>query len=197
MDERIKAFINELSRQLEGLPGEEAAEALRYYTEYLADAEEAGKDLDKVMKNLGSPAKIAAAVKAEASMQKAHDKPGLKSFASALRSALSATWASFAYFLVLLIALLSFSVAAVLFAGAGVFFIAAVAAFAGMVYEALMLHKEYTAEIIGTLGMGLFSGSLIFLVAFGFYRLAGIWVKLTLRVLKGIVKKPAAQSVQP
>ncbi len=58
-----KQFMEELEHLLSDIPIEERAEALQYYNDYFADA---GEDQeDKIIKELGSPTRIAGIIKAD------------------------------------------------------------------------------------------------------------------------------------
>lgn len=56
-------FIGELERLLEGIPEEERRAAVQYYMDYFADAGEANEA--DVIRELGSPQKVAESIKAE------------------------------------------------------------------------------------------------------------------------------------
>ena len=60
-------YINELKNQLRKLPDEDREDAISYYFEYLADAGPDGAA--EAMKKLGSPADLAAGIRADQAMQ--------------------------------------------------------------------------------------------------------------------------------
>jgi len=60
-------YINELKNQLRKLPDEDREDAISYYFEYLADAGPDGAA--EAMKKLGSPAELAAGIRADQAMQ--------------------------------------------------------------------------------------------------------------------------------
>ena len=58
-----KQFMRQLEALLSDIPGEERREALEYYESYF---DEAGEDREaEVIKELGSPGKVAAIIKAD------------------------------------------------------------------------------------------------------------------------------------
>ncbi len=75
-------YLDELRRQLQGLPQEEIDSCIRYYEEYLAEAGAEG--MDGVLERLGSPAQAAAQVKADRAIQSM--EPGAQRPKSTLRT---------------------------------------------------------------------------------------------------------------
>ena len=59
-------YINELKNQLRKLPDEDREDAILYYFEYLADA--GPESAEEAMKKLGSPADLAAGIRADQAM---------------------------------------------------------------------------------------------------------------------------------
>lgn len=62
-----EAFIRRLRELLVGLPQNEAAEAIKYYEDYFADA--GAENEAKVIEELGSPEKVAANIRADLGME--------------------------------------------------------------------------------------------------------------------------------
>jgi uncharacterized membrane protein len=76
MDNKKTEFLKNLEENLTELPEEERKNALLYYEEFLQDACDSGKDLDEVIKQLGTPQEIVSFLKAEESFYQAQKKPG-------------------------------------------------------------------------------------------------------------------------
>ncbi|MDD3243460.1 MAG: DUF1700 domain-containing protein [Eubacteriales bacterium] len=80
-----QAYLEQLGRELKGVPEKEAAECLQYYQECF---EEAGEDgAEALIARLGSPKQAAAEVKAQSAMRTMEEKPATP------KSALTALWA--------------------------------------------------------------------------------------------------------
>ncbi|MCL2111098.1 MAG: DUF1700 domain-containing protein [Clostridiales bacterium] len=81
-------YINELKLHLRKLPEEEREDAISYYFEYLV---EAGPDgAAEVMDKLGTPAELAAGIRADQAMQDFEDAEGPK--AAAIGKGVQAVW---------------------------------------------------------------------------------------------------------
>lgn len=190
MDERISSFIESLKIQLGGLPQEEIREAVDYYEEYLNDAAEAGKDLDAILKQLDSPEKIAGMIRTETSIIRAQRSPGLRNFTSVLRNAFMGVTTPFAILMLSIFVFVSFSMVAVLFAGAFAVFVGAVVIVLGFIYQAFMIPLRFPLEIAGTLGMGFLGAGVCLLLAYGLYKLGRLFIKLSTRSIRWMLKKP-------
>jgi uncharacterized membrane protein len=86
-------YINDLKNQLRKLPDEDREDAIAYYFEYLA---EAGPDgAAEAMKKLGSPAELAAGIRADQAMQDFEDlseQPGVGPKGAAVGQGVRAVW---------------------------------------------------------------------------------------------------------
>ena len=82
-------YINELKNQLRKLPDEDREDAISYYFEYLA---EAGPDgAAEAMKKLGSPAELAAGIRADQAMSDFEEFKGKKG-GEPVRKGVRAVW---------------------------------------------------------------------------------------------------------
>lgn len=189
MDERISGFIDSLKKQLEGLPEEEILEAVSYYEEYLNDAAEAGKDLGVIFLQLDSPEKIAGMIKTETSIIRAQHSPGLWNFTSVLRNAFRGATTPLAVFFLSIFVIISFSMVAVLFAGAFAAFVGAVVIVLGLIYQAFMIPSRFIPEIAGTVGMAFFGAGICILAAFGLYKLGRWFIRISTRMIRRMLKK--------
>lgn len=115
MDDRIKSFLEELKLKLAGLPETEAKEALDYYKEYLNDALDEGKSVEEILLNLDPPEKTALMIKAETSIRKAQNSPGLKNYTKAMKYALSNITKPFSVLLFSIFIFVTYSTALLLF----------------------------------------------------------------------------------
>jgi len=81
-------YINELKLQLRKLPDDDREDAISYYFEYLAEAGPEGAE--EAMKKLGSPAELAAGIRADQAMLefKEVEKPG----GAAVEKGVRAVW---------------------------------------------------------------------------------------------------------
>jgi len=82
-------YINELKNQLRKLPDEDREDAISYYFEYLADAGPDGAA--EAMKKLGSPADLAAGIRADQAMQDFEEITEMKG-GKAVGSGVRAVW---------------------------------------------------------------------------------------------------------
>lgn len=194
MDEQIKKFLSDLKLSLEGLPEAEADEALNYYEEYFNDALDEGKSAEELLTHLDSPEKIAATIKAEASIKKAQISPGLKNYSRVLRYARTGVTKPFSLLMFSIFIIITYSIAILLFCSSIVSALAALILFPGSIYEAANIPSIYTAEIIGTLSSGAFSAILCVLLAYGLYRLCSIFIKASSGLVGRMLKKPRKQT---
>ncbi len=189
MDERIAEFINKLKEKLSGLSDEERIGALLYYEEYLKDAQDLGKDMDEVFKQLGTPQEIASLLQAEEYFNQAQKKPRLKSFNKAMKNAFLGVSTPVGYFVRGLFLFLVYSVLIVFLGGALVSFVAAVISFSGLLYETFKIPSVYIAERLGTLGMALFALSLLFLLSYTFFKISRWLMDLSARTIRKMLRK--------
>ncbi len=189
MDERITEFTNKLKENLSGLSEEERIGALLYYEEYLKDAQYLGKDMDEVFKQLGTPQEIASLLQAEEYFNQAQKKPRLKSFNKAMKNAFLGVSSPVGYFVRGLFLFLVYSVLIVFLGGAAVSFLAGVISFSGLLYETFKIPSVYIAERLGTLGMALFSLSLLFLLSYTFFKISRRLMDLSARTIRKMLRK--------
>ncbi len=194
MDEQIKKFLSDLKLSLEGLPEAEADEALIYYEEYLNDALDEGKSSEELLTHLDSPGKIAAMIKAEASIKKAQKSPGLKNYSRVLRYARIGVTKPFSLLMFSIFIIITYSTAILLFCSAIVSALAALILFPGSIYEAAIIPSVYTAEIIGTFSSGAFLAILCVLLAYGLYKLCRLSIKASSGLVGRMLKKPRKQT---
>ena len=189
MDNKIKAFLDNLKLKLSGLPEAEAKEALDYYEEYLNDAMDEGKSLDELLSQLDPPEKIAAMIKAETSIRKAQKNPGLKNYLKVLKYALSNITKPFSVLLFSIFTFATYSTAIILFCGAFVFAAAVLILVSGSIFEASKIPGQYVAEIIGTVGSGLFVSILCLLLAYLLYKLFKLFIRISSSLVGRMLKK--------
>ena len=187
MDERISSFVEGLKKELDGLPQQEISEVISYYEEYLNDAVEEGKDLDKVFNELDSPEKIAGTIRMENSIIKAQRSPGLKNFTGVSRNAFKGVTTPLAVISLSIVVFISFCMVGVLFAGAFVFFAGAAVIALGLVYEALKIPQHFIMEIAGTIGFGLLGAGICLLGAFSLYRLGKLFIRISTQLIRRIL----------
>lgn len=193
MDDRIKSFLEELKLKLAGLPETEAKEALDYYKEYLNDALDEGKSVEEILLNLDPPEKTALMIKAETSIRKAQNSPGLKNYTKAMKYALSNITKPFSVLLFSIFIFVTYSTALLLFLCAIISATAACILLSGSIYESLKIPSGYIAEIVGTIGSGLFLASLCLLLAFGLYKLC----RLIITISSGLTRRMLNKSHKP
>lgn len=179
MDDRIKAFLEELEQKLEGIPEAEAKGALEYYEEYLNDALDEGKSVDELLEQMDSPEKISAIIKTEASIRKVQSSPDLKNYSKVLKYAFSSITAPVSILLFSVFIFITYGIALMLFCGAIAAAIAAVAIFVGLLYEAVKIPLNFIPEIIGTAGIGLFGAGTCLLTAYGLFLSCRIFIRLS------------------
>jgi len=190
MDSKITEFTEGLKNKLAGLPKEEINEALNYYEEYLKDAEDSGKDLDTVLKELGSPEKIAAQIKSEFSIRKAEQSPGLRNFLNMIKYSFRALSTPLAVFGLSVLSFIPFCLVAIFFASSFVFLLAAVLGMFALAYEGVMLSGEFVLAKVGTFGAALMWAALVLLVAYLMFRCGKMFILLSVRLIRYITGKP-------
>lgn len=188
MDNRISAFIDKLKMELKSLPEEEVSKAVSYYEEYLNDALDAGNDLDSIISNLETPEKIAASIKTEAHVTNAEKNPGLGNFFKAMKSAFKSVSAPFSIFLLSILVLFTFCIVITFFGGALAVALSSLAVFLTILYEAIRIPFRFFLEKIGTLGMGLTTGAVLMLLAIYLYKLGRLFIKLSSKQTRIILK---------
>lgn len=191
MNNKIAEFLRALEEKLQGMDAEERKNALLYYNEYLSDAEESGKDMYEVFAKLGKPEDLAFIIEAEETLNLAKNKPGVKNFNNAMKKAFIGVSTPFGSFLrgVFLFAVYG---VLVLFLGAALLSsIGAIAIFSCFIYEIFKIPSEFFIERLGTLGAGLLSLSLLFMVAFGFFRISQWLMRLATEIIRKMVRGKA------
>ena len=190
MDERIRSFLDRLRACLAVLPDSEAREAVEYYEEYINDALDEGGHADEILSHLGSPEIIAAQVMAEASIKMAQQNPGLKNYSKALKYSRILITRPFSIMMFSMLLFVTYGMALLFFIGAAVFAAASLAAFSGMLFEALKIPSRYIPEIIGTASIGLVASATILLSACGLFILGRLCIKLSVGIVRHMLKKP-------
>lgn len=190
MNEKIQFFVEELKKRLDGLEEEDKLDAVSYYEEYLYDAVDSGKSPGDAVRQLGDLDVIAAKIKAEASIIKAQQKPGLKNYGHVMGNIFHVVKAPFSVILLSVFVSVSWSVVALLYSGAFITITAAAAVLAGLIYEAFSIPAGFTAEIAGTSGIAFFAASVLLIAALGQYKLGKLFVKISSRLIGRMLKKP-------
>lgn len=194
MNEEINIFIEDLKKHLIGLPEEEVSEAVNYYEEYLSESLEAGNSLDKVLTELGSPEKLADTLRREANITRAKNHPGIKNFSRVIRDAFKSVSTPLSVFSLFITALISFGMIAIIFGGAVVFGIGAVAVMLLCIYQAFTIPFHFVLEIVGTLGIGLMAAGIISLVAYYLWICGKLFIRLSTKQI-GLMLKLSGKTV--
>lgn len=189
MDEKIKVFLDELKLKLARLPEDESKESLDYYEEYLNNALDEGKSAEELLSLLDSPEKIAAMLKADTSIRIAQRNPGLKNYQRVLKYALSNISKPFSVLLFSIFTFVTYSTAIILFCGAFVLAAAVLILLPGSIFEASKIPVKYVAEIIGTVGSGIFVSMLCLLTAYGLYKLCLLFIRISSSLVGRMLKK--------
>lgn len=179
MDEKIKAFLKDLSSKLDGLPDAEKSEALNYYGEYINDALDEGVFAEELLERFESPEKIASAIKAEISIKKARKNPNLKSYSRVARYVRIGITKPFTIFLFSIFIFVTYAIAVMLFLSAAAAAAAACISLIYLLYEAFSIPGQYIAEITGTISFGVFTASFLMIIAFALYGLCRFFIKLS------------------
>lgn len=200
MNEEIRTYIEELKKHLTGLPEEEIKRAVGYYEEYLNDSLDAGKDIEKVLKELGPAEKLAESLKLEANFNRVEKNPGIKNFSRIIKDAFKSVSTPLSVFSLSITALLSFCMIAIIFGGAVASGIGAAASILLCIYQAFTIPFHFLLEIIGTLGFGLLGSGILALVTFYLLRGGKLFIKLStkqiglmLKLSGKTIKKPAKE----
>lgn len=193
MDDRIAGFIDILKKNLEGLPEEEANEAVSYYEEYLNDAQEAGKDISEVLQQLDLPGAISSVIKAETNIARAKQNPGLKNFAKAMSYAFEGIKTPMAFIGVSLFVFISYLLVLTFAIGAFAILIGAAGSVSIAIYEALAIPSGYIFERIGTIGIGLLAAGICLFASYGFFKFCRLLIIFSANVIHRLQKKTALQ----
>ncbi|MDF2672868.1 MAG: hypothetical protein K0R09_1133 [Clostridiales bacterium] len=194
MNEEINIFIEDLKKHLIGLPEEEVSEAVNYYEEYLRESLEAGNSLEKVLSELGSPEKVADILRREANITRAKNHPGIKNFSRVIKDAFKSVSTPLSVFSLSITALISFGMIAIIFGGAAVFGIGAVAVMLLCIYQAFTIPFHFVLEIVGTLGIGLMVAGIISLVAYYLWICGKLFIRLSTKQI-GLMLKLSGKTV--
>lgn len=190
MDERLKAFLDELEKQLAGLPDLDKTEALDYYTEYLNDALDEGLAPDAILSRLESPEKIAAMIKAETSIKKAQSSPGFKNYSNVVKYARFNITRPISIFAFSVIIFCTYSIAISLFLVTAAAAAGAVLVLAVCSYEALKMPFYYITEMISTIGIGVFLSGLLILIAYLFFELCRLFIMMSTGLIARMLRRP-------
>ncbi|MGE5614668.1 MAG: HAAS signaling domain-containing protein [Bacillota bacterium] len=190
MDEKIKAFLAELDSKLSSLPADEKEEALEYYREYINDAIEEGVDAEELLSRLDAPEKIAAMVKAETSIRRAQKNPGIKNYSKAVKYARFNITRPLMLFLFSILIFTTYGVAVTLFLGAFAGAASALILLSAIFYEAFKMPLSYTAEIIGTVGIGISGAGFCLFIAYVLFVLFRLFIRLSAGLIARMMKKP-------
>lgn len=197
MNEKIKIFIDDLKKHLSGLPEEEIQRAISYYEEYLNDSEDAGNNLDDVLKELGSTDKIAETLRKEINLKRAENSPGIRNFSRVVKDAFKSVSTPLSLFSLSITVLLSFCMIAVIFGAAVVFGIGAAAFILVCIYEAFIIPFHFILEIIGTLGIGLMGAGIIAVLALYFWRCGKLFIRLSTKQIGLMLKLSGKAAARP
>ncbi len=189
MDGRIEKYLKELEQHLAGLPELERKEAVDYYTEYVNDALDEGVSPEELLSRLDSAEKAVAAIKAETGLKNVRSNPGLKNYSKLVRYARIGFTTPLTILMFSLLIFTTYSIAILLFLGTVVSAAAGCLILPVLVNEALKIPSGYTAEIIGTIGMGIFLAGLMLLTAYGFYVLCRPIFRLSANLISNMMKK--------
>ena len=125
-------------------------------------------------------------IKAETSIRKARKSPGLGNYFKVIKYALANMTKPFAILLFSLFVIVTYGTAITLFCGVIALAAGVVVISVGTIYEAFKIPSEFVAEIIGTIGSGLFAAIICLLTAFGLYKLYRLFIKIS-SILVGLI----------
>lgn len=194
MDEKMMAFLDELKLHLKDLPEAEKTAALNYYEDLLNDASYDGVSPEDMLSKLDTPANIAASIKAEVSIKNVSSKPDLKNYSKAVKYSRSRITRPLSLFLFSMLIFATYSIAICLFIITVASTAAACITLSVFVSEALKIPSQYMAEIISSIGIGIFFAGLLLLNAYCFFKLTGLLVKLSTRLIARMLKNNTSQS---
>lgn len=188
MNEKIKYFIDDLKKQLMGLPDDEINEAVNYFEEFLTESLEARNNLEEVLIELGSPKKIADTLKRESNLSNAKNKPGIRNFSRVIKDAFKSVSTPISIFTLSITALISYCIIALIFGGAAICGIAAVITVVLCIYQAFTIPFNFTLEIIGTFGFGILTGGILSLLALYLLKCGKLFIKLSIKQISLMLK---------
>lgn len=189
MDNRIGEFINSLKENLPDLSEDEKTDVILYYEEYLQDANDSGKDMDEVFRELGKPVDIASVIQAEITFEKASKKPGIKSFNKVIKNIFLGVSGPFGYAIRSLYLFVMYSLI-IVFTGASLAsLLCSVSGFAVLLYEALKIPSAFAQERFGTLGMALLVMGLFAIITYAFFRISRFLIAGATDTIRKMVRR--------
>ncbi|MFL0267224.1 HAAS signaling domain-containing protein [Candidatus Clostridium radicumherbarum] len=188
MNEKIKIFIDDLKKQLLGLPQDEINEAVNYFEEYLTESLEARNNLEEVLIELGSPKKIAETLKRESNLTNAKNKPGIRNFTMVIKDAFKSVSTPLSIFSLSITALISYCIIALIFGGAVICGMSAVITVVLCIYQAFTIPFNYILEIIGTFGLGILTGGILSLLTLYLLKCGKLFIKLSIKQISLMLK---------
>jgi uncharacterized membrane protein len=197
MNERIKAFIDDLKKHLMGLPVEEVSQAVSYYEEYLSESLDAGGNLEDVLLELGSPEKVADTLRREANITRAENNPGLKNFSKVIKDAFKSVSTPLSVFSLSITALICFGMIAIILGGAVVCGVGAAAILLLCIYQAFTIPFHFILEIVGTLGIGFMGAGIVSLTAFYLWVCGKLFIKLSTKQIRLMLKLSGKAVAKP
>lgn len=197
MNQSIKLFIDELKKYLEGLPVEEIQRVVGYYEEYLSDSLDAGNNPEDVLKELGSPDKIAETIRKEINIKRAESNPGIINFSRVIKDAFKSVSTPVSVFSLSITTLLSFGMIALIFGAAVVCGTGAAAAILLCIYEAFTIPFNFILEILGTLGMGVMTAGILFVATLCLWGWGKLFIKLSTKQIGLMLKLSGKTAAKP
>lgn len=199
MDPKIQHFLDTLRLELKELPPDEIQELIVYYQEYLCDAQEAGKDLDELLKGLDSPAEIAINVTAELQITLAQRNPKITHYNRAMRNIFRGATSPIAFIGRSLFLAFSYSLVLLFMASALLSFAFALAGLAVCLYEAFQINSSFILEKLGIAGLGLLTFGLSWLLGYMLFKLGRQFIRFSAVTVGRMTKRgrsPMAKAPQ-
>ncbi|MGE5597769.1 MAG: DUF1700 domain-containing protein, partial [Bacteroidota bacterium] len=184
MGSRLDETMERIRAGLADLPEGAARRVLEHYREYIAEALEAGRGEEDILRRLGNPEEIIAQARAEVSLNKAGQYPGPVLLTGAAGRVLGRIGSMTGKASLILSASIPYTLAICLYVLAGAAFAGAAGAAALMAYGISEMAPAHVMEKIGAAGAGVFGAAALSAAGLGLWLAARGVTRLTLRILR-------------
>jgi uncharacterized membrane protein len=184
MADARKELMASIRAGLEGVPGESVRQALEFYEEYLAEAQEAGRSVDETLRSLGGVQEIVAQVRAEVRLSRAENSPGPFRMIGAGRQVFRGIADSAARFSPIVGASIPYTLTLGFYFIAGAALVGAVGSAVLLGYGITTMPGAFIREKIGVAGTAVFAAAFLTVLGLALWRIANGISRITLRVLR-------------
>jgi uncharacterized membrane protein len=184
MSDARRKLLEQIRERLADLPAGAVHRAMEYYEEYIAEAEEAGRSDEEILRRFGGIDEIVRDVRAEVSFERAETSPGPVRLAKAGGQALRGLAGSAARSSLFVGGAIPYLVAMLFYLCGAASLLGAVGVAALAVYGILVPPLTYLRQIIGVAGAGLLASAALVIVGLGIWSIGNAMTRLALRAFR-------------